>query len=477
MVDERGHRTSGWRRLRVSGVLALALMGVWALAGCVALPSSGSVHPGPSQVRQDSLDLDLLAAGPQPGATQSQILQGFIDAATDPQNGYQVARAFLTTDEAARWRPGAGATLDQSAQRRTTTTAPTTMQVTVAPVASVGAAGDYAQLASPSPITLTYQFAKVGNEWRIAGAPPGVLIDEQNFPRVFRSHTLYFFDPSFTYAVPDVRWFAGRDSVQTSIVRALVAGPVGWLQGAVLTGFPTGARLDPDAVPLDGTTAVVALSSPTVTAEAEARMVFQLSASLGDVPTIASVRLLLNGTPQDVKPTSVQVPGTVPANDTVYTANGFVTLRATDATGIPVPGLTAQLGGIVPTAAAGDGSNFVFAARGVLYRARPSGAPAELGPALTVPPVTDRFGYAWVADASTIIGYPERASGLVPVSVGRVHGHGRRRLARRRSARGPRHDQRHGAGTECVDHAGRFGCAEGVGEHGRPGDVAHRECA
>ena len=81
-----------------------------------------------------------------------------------------------------------------------------------------------------------------------------------SFTQVFRDYTLYFFDPSHRYLVPDVRWYAGRDSAQTSIVQAMLAGPAEWLAPGVVSAFPEGVQLEPAAVPVSGGVASVSLA-------------------------------------------------------------------------------------------------------------------------------------------------------------------------------------------------------------------------
>ena len=68
-------------------------------------------------------------------------------------------------------------------------------------------------------------------------APDGVVLDRNRFERVYSSYDLQFFDPSWTYLVPDTRWFPMQYAA-TSIAEALVnGGPSTWLEGAVSTAF------------------------------------------------------------------------------------------------------------------------------------------------------------------------------------------------------------------------------------------------
>ena len=75
---------------------------------------------------------------------------------------------------------------------------------------------------SDSPIAQPYKFQKVGGQWRISNAPDGTMIDATSFGNVFSAHTLYFFDPSGDYLVPDQRWFPSGASTPTRVVKALL---------------------------------------------------------------------------------------------------------------------------------------------------------------------------------------------------------------------------------------------------------------
>jgi len=244
------------RRLAAASVALMALL----LAGCAAIPSSGPVQQGDPVPADSSVDLDIVVEGPTAGATQEQILEGFLNAAQSPRNNYQVAREYLTPTFADEWQADAGATIDVLDDREVEVVDDTAIRVDATPAASLRDNGQYEEPESRTPIPLDYRFEQVDGEWRISLAPTGILIDQVSFAQVFREYTLYFFDPTHRYLVPDVRWYAGRDSAQTSIVQALLAGPAEWLAPGVVSAFPEGVRLDPASVPVAGREASVNLS-------------------------------------------------------------------------------------------------------------------------------------------------------------------------------------------------------------------------
>jgi hypothetical protein len=274
------------------------------LSGCASIPDSGQVRQGaPITKANEPLDLDFNPLPPTKGATQDDILHGFIDAASSPKKGYAIARQFLAPPLASRWNPDASVTVDQGSGRGFGQVATTTWQLSVVPVAAVDASGGYRQLNAAAPVTLKFQFVKVKGEWRISAAPDGVVIDASTFSAVFSPRTLYYYSPGFTYLVPDQRWFPTRvTTAATRAVKALLAGPSPWLaQGAVVSAFPPGTQLTVDAVTTtSGGQAQVDLSSEATQADPLRleRMKLQLQQSLGTLAQ--SVQISIDGATQTI---------------------------------------------------------------------------------------------------------------------------------------------------------------------------------
>jgi hypothetical protein len=404
-------------RRRVRGFGASALLAVAVLlSGCAAIPSSGAVNPGNDATVEDPPELDTIVPGPVKGADQEQILRGFLDAAASPRNNYQVAQQFLTPAFADEWTAGAGATIDAPGDRVFETLDETAIELEVTPVASLTSTGQYDALDSTAPIALPYRFEQIEGEWRISEAPQGLLVDEITFSQVFRDHALYFFDAEYRYLVPDVRWFAGRDSVQTSIVNALLAGPVEWLRPGVLSAFPEGVRLEPAAVPVAGRVASVNLSGAAfdnlVTVQ---RMELQLEESLDSVRSIDDVALSLEGARQDVpdlSPVPVKNPRVDP-RPAVFDGETFGHL-ATSGEGIePIPGLSDRVLELAPTGVAlgpGDESAAVRSATGGVSLVRVGEQSIPLDPrANLIVPALDVDGGVWSVPADSpgeLVWYP-----------------------------------------------------------------------
>ncbi|EPR77612.1 Lipoprotein LpqB [Leifsonia rubra CMS 76R] len=255
-----------------------------ALAGCVGVPLSGEVASGPLIDAQIDPKYEIVAEGPVAGSTQEQILTDFMNAVRAPSREYSVAKEFLTRAMGESWEPAASATIRE--RDKLPTISPTldddTVTYSFSAQAVVDQRGVYTELRTPASQTLTFEFERQDGEWRIASAPPGVVLSSNGFEVSFEEQVLYYFDPSFSYLIPDLRWFPARQSSQSRAVQALLLADSPWLQqGVVLTAFPAATTLG-NAGSVTGGRAVVDLSTEALSANAVARerMRQQLSATL-----------------------------------------------------------------------------------------------------------------------------------------------------------------------------------------------------
>lgn len=294
---------------RVIGGIALA-MSLVALTACSGIPTSGGVQRSDVEVEPPAADIEFLPASPVPGASPEAILRGFIDAASSPQNDYAVAREFLASALKTEWDANARVIVDNGA-RDYVVTSDGTMTLVTQSQAWVDSRGDYTERDTSERVSLTYSFVQENGEWRIATAPEGVLLERYTFDQVFGQHALYFFDPTFTLLVPDLRYFPSRASTPTRIMKALLAGPSDWLanSGAVVSAFPPDTQLVAETVPITGTSASVDITGNALdsTLDEKRRMLRQAAASLSSLSSIFTVQLSIAGVPQDISAQSEDV--------------------------------------------------------------------------------------------------------------------------------------------------------------------------
>lgn len=384
---------------------AVALLASLLLAGCAGIPQSGPPRIGQPVTGAEDAEVQFIAKGPEAGATQEQILRGFIDAASSPREDYATAREYLAPAIRTEWNPDLNVIIDEAGQRSYVSVDDMSMQLTVAPLAEVNAEGEYTEFASRTPLTQGYSFTKVKDEWRISVAPDRVILDPQRFSDVFSSYAVTFFDPSWTYLVPDLRWFPSRTSTGTRIVKALLDGPSPLLQGAVTTAFPEGTTLTKNAVPIVGDVAQIDLSSEVFQADEVTlqRMQAQLAGSLDGVSAINSVSITVNNNTEDIPALTVPSPRVDP-RALVLAEDGFGFLSNGDNLE-RLTGLSPQIEALAPTSVVVNSTHSLAAAGTVdgVFAVRSSGADplrVDARPGLVAPSL-DRFGYIWTVPAGT----------------------------------------------------------------------------
>ncbi|MFM1957235.1 MAG: hypothetical protein RLZ41_634, partial [Actinomycetota bacterium] len=90
-------------KISLAGFTAIMLLGSTA---CAQLPKSGEIKTGPNV--EAGLETDYLyysPSGPAEGATQEEIVLGFLNAGTGPQNDYEVAKSYLSSNFKSNWDP------------------------------------------------------------------------------------------------------------------------------------------------------------------------------------------------------------------------------------------------------------------------------------------------------------------------------------------------------------------------------------
>lgn len=264
--------------------LTMASVVMIALSGCVGVPLSGEVGLGTLIDGQIDPKYEIVAEGPVTGSTQEQILTDFMNAVRAPSRDYSVAREFLTTAMNNEWNPSASATIRERDKLPSIVPAleDQALSYSFSAQAVVDERGVYSELRSPVSQTLTFDFEREDGEWRIASAPPGVVLSNKGFEVSFEQQVLYYFDPSFAYLIPDTRWFPVRQSSQSRAIQALLSADSPWLQqGAVFTAFPAATTLG-SASSLSSGRAVVDLSAEALSANtiSRERMRQQLAATL-----------------------------------------------------------------------------------------------------------------------------------------------------------------------------------------------------
>ena len=286
--------------------LLVGLM-VLGLLGCAQIPTQVDVKLGPEVTSQGELEFSYYTpAGPTIGATAQEIVSGFLAAGTGPQNDYAVARQFLSTDFAQRWKPDAGV-LIRTGGPAFREAGPNLQIVNISVTARIDEHGRYLDPPGSESVSLRFQLVQEDGEWRIASAPNLTVVTPPVFSVVFRPFNLFFLDQQQRSLVADLRWFPSRASTGTRLVNALLDGPSSWLEPAVVTAIPEGTKLTIDAVRIEAGAAQVDFDSKALGADAIARrlMLSQLRATLTQLPGVIDVAILVNSSPQEITPAAL----------------------------------------------------------------------------------------------------------------------------------------------------------------------------
>jgi hypothetical protein len=381
--------------------LSAACLALLLLAGCAQLPRSSDIKVGPEVQGEIASDyLYYSPVGPSSGESQQDILNGFINAGTGPQNDYEAARQYLAQSFKTKWNPNDEVLIQQgnpAVSFNTKQEATVSVQVQ----AKVDLDGHYQVMDAGTNRMLDFKMVREGGEWRISSAPNLTILIRPVFDVIFRSYSIYFFDSQKKHLVPDLRWFPSRASTATRMMNAMLKGPTDWLKDAVTSAIPAGTTLSLNSVTVAQGIAAVDLSAKALTARASDRrlMKAQIRATLTQLPTIYSVVISVERGPQEI----ADLPDLVPAEastELVVMQGGELSILNQNAT-TPIGGtadLIARTGAtdFAITAAqdwlalkAGDG---VYRSHLGLFGSNPTLVDAR--PAQLVPEF-DNFGYLW----------------------------------------------------------------------------------
>ncbi|MFJ3673431.1 LpqB family beta-propeller domain-containing protein [Streptomyces sp. NPDC090106] len=250
----------GGRRRTPVRALVYAACGTVLLAGCASMPDSGDLRGVDSTPRQDP-QVRVFALPPRENAAPSDIVDGFLEALTSDDPGFETAKKYLTAEAAKGWDPaagltvlteGAGASSGTTGDRDDASEAEYTLHGTK--VATVDAQQAYAPADGDydEPLRLTRE--KKTHQWRIDRLPPGVVMGKSDFLRNYRSVNKYYFASNSSgasdaspgeapVAVADPVYVRKKVDPMTQTVRLLLAGPSRWLDQVVRSSFPTGTQL------------------------------------------------------------------------------------------------------------------------------------------------------------------------------------------------------------------------------------------
>jgi hypothetical protein len=220
------------------------------------MPDSGDLRGVESTPRQDT-QVRVFAMPPQEDASASDVVQGFLEALTSDDPGYETAKKYLTTEAAKKWHPELSTTVladgvtvgpEQAADREEADVV--SYPLTGDRVATVDAQQSYAPAEGQYSQSVYLTRDQKTKQWRIDRLPQGVVMGKSDFQRIYKSVDKYYFasnttagTPPETVAVADPVYVRERVDPMTQMVRSLLTGPTSWLDRVVRSSFPTGTKL------------------------------------------------------------------------------------------------------------------------------------------------------------------------------------------------------------------------------------------
>ena len=281
-------------------LLGLAL--ILTLTGCASLPMAGPVRIGPDLVSStDDESVYYSPSSPVEGATQAEILSGFIAAGTGPQNDYAVAREYLSESIRSSWNPNQEVLIQRSSPKVTISNQDSA-QLEVDVSAVVDADGKYQIAPAGTTRVLEFTFVLENSQWRLSAAPDATVLIRPVFDVVFSAYSVFFVDRQKRFLVPELRWFPSTAATGTRLANALLRGASSWLKPAVVSAIPSGTRLSIDAVTIEDGVALVDLTARALVASRADRslMMAQLQATLSQLPNVSEVAISIERSRQDI---------------------------------------------------------------------------------------------------------------------------------------------------------------------------------
>lgn len=391
--------TSRFRRAaRALGAAAIAV-GALLLAACNAIPQSGPVNVGLSDLTKGDQLVSYSPHGPAKGASQKDIVIGFVNAASSSQDDYAVAREYLTPEYSSQWDPSTGAFVYEGA-RPYRSEEDNIGVLALSGSATVDEHG-VLTLANPGPTTdARFELTKVDGQWRISSAPAGVVIERGVFRTVWAPREVSFLSPD-NRLITETRWFLNGPTMAAQVVNALLGGPSEEMRGAIRTAFPEGTGLaENSVVVLDGT-AKIDLTGQAGSADHDTRQLMfrQLAASLQAVPGVNRFELSINGSLLESSAVGWNDGGTPTADprNTLVLANGvFGSLLAGKVEALPKLGRSiVDLHPDAVTVSPDRSSAVVRSHDELTWTDGTQEIPIPTAGSKPLEPSIDRFGYVW----------------------------------------------------------------------------------
>jgi hypothetical protein len=243
---------------RVGVLVGVAVTGLL-LASCAQVPDHGTVKV----VAQQGASTQLQAGyynpkPPEAGASQADIVTGFLDAMTAIPLRTSAAQKYLSTQARAQWQPRRVVTYDDQS-RAEPRQHHRIVVVRLRGGDQVGSGGQWQGALSPSARRLVFPMVREDNQWRISQAPNALVVPRNFYDQQYQEAEIYFFDPTGRILVPEPVHVV-QAKLASSLVSTLLRGPGRSSTGVARSFLPPGLSLV--SLPVNDGVADVTLSGP-----------------------------------------------------------------------------------------------------------------------------------------------------------------------------------------------------------------------
>lgn len=242
--------------LALSALLAL-------LTACSAIPTE--TLPQPVDIGSGQGD-QVSVAQPANGLSAPDIVRGFVDNSADSSDFYASAQAYLAGPARTSWNYRGSVTIisDNFSTIGEFVKNDNTEAVTLT-ATEIGVLNpDNSFTAKSAPVQRTLLVTKQADgQWRITYSPDGVVVPVTLFQDNYRPIPIYFYDPSFSELVPDLRWAVMDPSsgMPARIMDLLLDGPSTAVRDALQSAIPTAVSLKSNITETDDGALLVNLAN------------------------------------------------------------------------------------------------------------------------------------------------------------------------------------------------------------------------
>ncbi len=412
------------RRLGALALLAVSALG---LSACEAIPGSGPVQDGLSDLNPGEQQLQFNPKAPLPGASREEIVLGFVDAASSPVDNYAVARQFLAPNYSDDWDPSQGVFTYSGGQVYTNSSdgganGSTVGTLKLSGLATIDAGGTMLPQKPGAPVELRFELAQVNGEWRITSAPSGVILDRNTFDELWTARQVYFLTPD-NRLVAETRWFLNRATQTTQIIHELLTGPSEQMSASLRTAIPSGTVLTTNSVPVGSNgVAHIDLSSEILDVDSATMELIksQIAASLQSVSSVRSFEILADGLKLETGTIAVEPLIPIDPRSAVVVSNGVLGVLQTNGVK-PLDALNQRVMQLEPNAVTMSQDQRSAAVRngsGVHWVSESDVVQLDVRPGL-LEPALDLYGYVWSyatsAPGSILVTKPGQSQELLTI--------------------------------------------------------------